>query len=80
MELLSEGCRSPGLADLLLLLLGGLVVVDQAGVGLVEAQLEGEIAQLVVPAHLAQDVLQDHLLVQAQPVLEDQDDVLLIGL
>lgn len=79
-ELLPEGCRSPGLVDLLLLLLGGLVVVDQAGVGLFEAQLGGEIAQLVVPAHLAQDLLQDHLLAQAQPVLKDQDNVLLIGL
>lgn len=67
-------------ANLLLLLLGGLVVVDQPRVGLVEGQLGGEVAEVVVPADLAQDLLQDHLLVQAQAVLEDQNDVLLVRL
>lgn len=67
-------------ANLLLLLLGGLVVVDQPRVGLVEGQLGGEVAEVVVPADLAQDLLQDHLLVQAQAILEDQNDVLLVRL
>lgn len=63
---------------LLLLLLRRLVVVDQADVGLFERQLGGEVAEAVGPADLTQDVLQDHLLLHCQAVLEDQDDVLLI--
>lgn len=67
-------------AHLLLLLLGSLVVVDQSDVGLFEGQLGGEVAEVVVPADLAQDVLQDHLLLHHQTVLEDQNYVLLIRL
>lgn len=67
-------------AHLLLLLFRGLVVVDQADVGLLEGQLGGEVDEVVVPADLAQNVLQDHLLLHRQPVLEDQHDVLLIRL
>lgn len=69
-----------GASHLLLLLLGGLVVVDQPNVGLLEGQLGGEVAEVVVFADLAQDVLQDHLLLHRQAVLEDQHDVLLVRL
>lgn len=49
-------------AHLVLLLFGSLIVVDQSDVGLLKRQLGGEVAEVVVPADLAQDVLQDHLL------------------
>lgn len=68
------------LTHLLLLLLRCLVVVDQSDVGLFEGQLGGEVAEAVGPADLAQDVLQDHLLLHRQAVLEDQNDVLLVRL
>lgn len=67
-------------SHLLLLLFGSLVVVDQPDVGLFEGQLGGEVAEVVGLADLAQDVLQDHLLLHREAVLEDQDNVLLIRL
>lgn len=69
-----------GPAHLLLLLLGGLVVVDQPQVGLVEGQLGGEVGQVVATPNLTQDVGQDALLLLHQPVLKDQHDELLIRL
>lgn len=65
---------------LLLFLLGGLVVVDQPDVGLLKGKLGGEVAEVAAPADLPQDVLQDHLLLHRQAVLEDQHDVLLVRL
>ncbi len=67
-------------SHLLLLLFGSLVVVDQSDVGFFEWQLGGEVVEVVGPADLAQDVLQDHLLLHRQAVLEDQNNVLLIRL
>lgn len=65
---------------LLLLLLGSLVEADEPRIGLVEVQLGKEAAEVVVLADLSQDPLQDHVLVHAEAILEDQHDVLLIGL
>lgn len=67
-------------AHLLLLLLGSLVEVDEPCVGLVEVQLGKEAGEVVVLADLAQDPLQDHVLVHAQAILKDQNDVLLVRL